>query len=121
MLAKSLGGKHELPQGRQVLHVPVGFIEGVNDKLPIDRHRLSPLLVAEHDPTAEPPLGSLALRVANGVRPHVGHEDGDFRFRRFVAPGEFVGQIELGTAVNRTQDKQTPGPEKYARHTFMVC
>jgi len=103
-----------------VLHILVGFVEGVDDKPPLDRHRLSPLLVTEHDPTTKPPLGRLALSVANGIRPHVGHEDGNLRFGRLIAPGELVGQIELGTAGNYTQDEQTPRPKKHARYTFMV-
>ena len=103
-----------------MFHVLAVFIEGVDDKLPVDGHRLSPLLVAEHDPAAESSLGRFALRVANGIGPHVGHQDGDSRLGWFVVPGEPVGQIELGTAGEQTQDEQTAGPKRYTEYTLMV-
>ena len=112
MLAKGLRWKHELAQGRQVFHLLVGFIEGVDRKPPVDGHRLSPLLVTEHDPTTESSLGRFALSVTNRIGPGVGHQDGDSWLRRFVAPGEFVGQIELRTAGKHSQDEQTPGPKE---------
>ena len=103
-----------------MLHVLVGFIEGVDGELPVDGYRLSSLLVTEHDPATESSLGGFALSVANRIGPGVGHQDGNSRFRRFVAPGEFVGQIELRAAAKQTQDEQTPRPKKYTKYAIIV-
>ena len=120
VLAQSLLGKDELAQGRQVFHVLVGFIEGVDGELPVDCHRLSSLFITEHDPATESSTGRFALSVANGIGPDVGHRDWNSRFRRLVVPSELLRQIELRTAGEHAQDEQTPSAKKSTNYTFMV-